>query len=133
MKLESTAIAELVGALDWPEFFLDGACAGMDPTLFDDEDRRKSNQAKRICQGCPVQTDCAQWGISNEYSGIWGGLDAKDRARARRGKGKFITMEKRREDVKWLQDMYSNKTAEELARKYGTSVRTIYRWRKKVA
>ena len=122
-------LAELAEAIRWPVFLSEGACVGVsDPTLFDDEDAQKTIEAKKICKGCPVQTDCADWGIKNEDSGIWGGMDAKDRQK-RRGKAKFITVEKRREDLNWLRDMLEDKPVAELAAKYGKTERTIYRWR----
>ena len=122
-------LAEFAEAMKWPTFLSDGKCVGADPTLFDDEDAQKTIVAKQICAGCPVKKQCAQWGIENEDSGIWGGLDDKDRRKARRGKGKFTTLEKRREDLNWLLDMLGDKPVAELAAKYGKTERTIYRWR----
>lgn len=131
MNVEQNKISELVGALEWPKFLLDGDCTGMDPTMFDDEDRKKTVQAKKICRECPVQALCADWAIANEPSGVWGGLDSKDLAKARRGKRKFITLEKRRENIEWVQDMCSDRPAHDLAKKYDKTERTIYRWREK--
>ena len=133
MKSEhNDLISELAAAMKWPEFLKQGACVGTpDPRLFDDEDHKKTSVAKKICSKCPVQEQCAQWGIENEDSGIWGGMDGKDRAKARRGKRKFVSMEKRRENLEWLQDIWSDKPAADLAIKYGKTERTIYRWRDK--
>ena len=131
MNVDLNVISELVGALEWPKFLLDGDCTGMDPTIFDDEDRKKTVRAKKVCNGCPVQMLCADWAIANEPSGVWGGLDSKDLAKARRGKRKFVTLEKRREDLEWVQDMCSDKPAYDLAIKYEKTERTIYRWREK--
>ena len=104
MQSEHNELLAELAAMQWPTFLSEGDCIGKDPTLFDDEDHKKSVMAKRICDKCPVKAQCAQWGIDNEDAGIWGGLDDKDRAKARRGKRKFVTMEKRRENLEWLQD-----------------------------
>lgn len=107
----------------------DGDCVGEDSRIFDDEDPGLTFKAKRICSDCPVQQQCAAWGIANEPSGVWGGLDTKDLQKARKGRRKFVPMEKRHEDLDWISDMWSDKPASELARKYGKTERTIYRWR----
>lgn len=126
-------LADLAASIKWPTFLSNGACVGStDPTLFDDEDPTKTVIAKAICRQCPVKQQCAEWGIANEPSGVWGGMDEADRVKARRGKRKFISIEKRREDLEWLGDMLSEKSATELAEKYGKTERTIYRWRKRL-
>lgn len=45
------------------------------------------NYAKRICRGCPHQSECAEWGIYNETHGIWGGLVSRERLKIRRQRG----------------------------------------------
>jgi len=40
--------------------------------------------AKSICRRCPHQAECAEWGIQNEYFGIWGGITEGERRRIRR-------------------------------------------------
>ena len=132
MQSELSELLAEIAAIKWPTFLSDGDCVGTDPTLFDDEDYRKTIAAKKICSECPVLKQCAAWGIENEDAGIWGGLDDKDRAKARRGKRKFVSLEKRWENLEWRQDMLSEKSASELAVKYGKTERTIYRWRNKI-
>ncbi len=39
-----------------------------------------------ICQQCQHQFECAEWGISKEKWGIWGGLTAKQREAMRRSR-----------------------------------------------
>lgn len=131
MQSEQSELLAEIAAMKWPTFLSDGDCVGTDPTLFDDEDHKKSIVAKKICSDCLVQKQCATWGIENEDAGIWGGLDSKDRAKARRGQRKFVTLEKRWENLEWRQDMLSEKSKAELALKYGKTERTIYRWRNK--
>ena len=39
------------------------------------------DQAKAICQSCPVITECATWALkTREPYGVWGGLSEDDRA-----------------------------------------------------
>ena len=45
-------------------------------------------QAKKICNTCVHQNDCALWGIENERHGMWGGLTPRER-RTMRGKSKI--------------------------------------------
>lgn len=40
--------------------------------------------AKRICAGCPVQTNCLEWAVKHEESGIWGGTTERERERLTR-------------------------------------------------
>jgi WhiB family redox-sensing transcriptional regulator len=63
-----------------------GACVGTDPELFF-PDRgnqiEKVAQAKAICAGCTVRTECLSYALSMGRSllGIWGGLTDHERAR----------------------------------------------------
>lgn len=43
--------------------------------------------AKKLCQGCPVASECLQFALANnEVFGIWGGLTYKERARLKGNK-----------------------------------------------
>lgn len=38
------------------------------------------NQAKRICAGCPVRTECLAEALDNEVEwGVWGGMTERER------------------------------------------------------
>ena len=39
--------------------------------------------ARKLCRGCPVQTECLTWALENKEAGIWGGTTEPQRARAR--------------------------------------------------
>jgi hypothetical protein len=39
--------------------------------------------ALEICKSCPVQIQCAEYGIKHESEGIWGGLTSTTRAKIR--------------------------------------------------
>ena len=67
---------------DWR---LRGACLTGDPDLFfpissGGPGQARTEQARRICRGCPVRAPCLDWAIDVGVSdGIWGGLDAPER------------------------------------------------------
>jgi WhiB family transcriptional regulator, redox-sensing transcriptional regulator len=50
------------------------------------------NEARAICQACPVRTDCLEWALAvGDWVGIWGGKTVDERreiqrSRARRGR-----------------------------------------------
>lgn len=49
------------------------------------ERRLMVSTAKEVCNRCPVQNQCADYGLAaNEDYGIWGGLTAEDRKTLRR-------------------------------------------------
>ncbi|MFF7190420.1 WhiB family transcriptional regulator [Streptomyces sp. NPDC008222] len=63
------------------------ACRGMDSSAFfspygerGNKKREREWAAKRVCERCPVQSDCAQFAISTgEIYGVWGGLTESQR------------------------------------------------------
>ncbi len=82
-----------------PEFMRDyykvcwerAACAGTDVEAFYEE---KSGVARplnivlrKICGGCEIKSECAEFAIKHEMHGFWGGLSPSDRVEIRR-KGK---------------------------------------------
>jgi hypothetical protein len=42
------------------------------------------NAAKKECHRCPSERDCADYGLHWDVSGVWGGLDEKQRKRLRK-------------------------------------------------
>ena len=71
----------LTGALDlsWQDA---GACQYTDPDLGIPEKGGSTREAKRICQGCPVQARCLEYALDNEIMfGIWGGKSPQQRRR----------------------------------------------------
>ena len=73
-----------------PEQFESPACATVGGDFwFPEKDAGSYNTvemvtAKSICRTCPHRTECAEWGITKELHGIWGGLTPKDRIAIRR-------------------------------------------------
>lgn len=51
------------------------ACAsGHDPDMWFDPSRRE--QARRVCDTCPVRLECLQEGLGNRRNeGVWGGVE----------------------------------------------------------
>ena len=70
-----------------PEWMARKACVGVDPDMFFcDENKRESvDDAKAICETCPVVSECLSWAYStgSDY-GIFGGMTAKERRKLRR-------------------------------------------------
>jgi WhiB family redox-sensing transcriptional regulator len=66
------------------EWRLDALCAETDPEAFFPEKGGSTRDAKRVCSGCPVRTQCLEFALSNdERFGIWGGLSERERRRVR--------------------------------------------------
>ena len=60
-------------------------CAETDPEAFFPEKGGSTREAKKICTGCEVRTECLEYALSNdERFGIWGGLSERERRRLRR-------------------------------------------------
>lgn len=71
-----------------PEWTLAALCLQVDPELFFPEKGGpgSAREAKRICAGCPVKSECLADALSrDERNGIWGGLTRDERRRLRRG------------------------------------------------
>jgi len=79
-------------------FMKKAACRGMDAELFMPVrgENLKIRAAKKICQFCPVQTDCAEYGLQlatmYDTHGIFGGLTRSEREMVLRERGrKMVT------------------------------------------
>jgi WhiB family redox-sensing transcriptional regulator len=63
---------------------LDALCAETDPEAFFPEKGGSTREAKRVCLGCSVRTECLEFALDNdERFGIWGGLSERERRRVR--------------------------------------------------
>jgi WhiB family transcriptional regulator, redox-sensing transcriptional regulator len=66
------------------------ACRDADPDLFfpistTGPALHQVDQAKRICQACPVRTPCLNWALDHgQVTGIWGGKTEEERIVIRR-------------------------------------------------
>ncbi len=62
-------------------------CLGVDPELFFPERGASTREAKEVCRGCVVRTDCLEYALANgEKFGIWGGLSERERRKVRRSR-----------------------------------------------
>jgi WhiB family redox-sensing transcriptional regulator len=60
---------------------------GVDPELFFPERGSSTREAKEVCRGCVVRTECLEFAIANgEKFGIWGGMSERERRRVRRAR-----------------------------------------------
>jgi WhiB family redox-sensing transcriptional regulator len=71
--------------VSWQERAL---CAQTDPEAFFPEKGGSTREAKKICTGCEVRSECLEYALLNdERFGIWGGLSERERRRRRRASG----------------------------------------------
>jgi WhiB family redox-sensing transcriptional regulator len=69
---------------DWQ---VHAACRGLGASVFFHPDnergkskRRREDQAKAICAGCPVRKPCLDWALDvGEFHGVWGGTSPEER------------------------------------------------------
>lgn len=57
-------------------------CRGVDPVIFHPANEDDAEEAKGICELCPVREPCLEYAIaSREKDGIWGGMTTRERRR----------------------------------------------------
>lgn len=67
---------------EWQERAL---CAQTDPEAFFPEKGGSTREAKRICQGCEVRSECLEYALAHdERFGIWGGLSERERRKLKK-------------------------------------------------
>jgi len=82
LQLLTPAEEEDGTALSWQEQSL---CAQTDPEAFFPEKGGSTREAKRICVGCEVKSECLEYALAHdERFGIWGGLSERERRRLKR-------------------------------------------------
>ena len=84
-KTVASKLASLEADARWQD---KAACKGMDPIIFFGpehaetvkEKRDREDQAKAVCEICPVKKDCLEYALdAREPYGIWGGLTELER------------------------------------------------------
>src|SRR6478736_5262185 len=59
-------------------------CLGVDPDLFFPERGASTKEAKAVCGGCEVKSECLEYALRHgEKFGIWGGMSERERRRFR--------------------------------------------------
>jgi WhiB family redox-sensing transcriptional regulator len=68
--------------LAWQERAL---CAQTDPEAFFPEKGGSTREAKKVCLGCDVRSECLEYALGHdERFGIWGGLSERERRRLKK-------------------------------------------------
>ena len=58
------------------------ACRGLDPAIFYPVSDEEAEQAKSVCDLCPVQSTCLEHALGiREKEGVWGGRTERERRR----------------------------------------------------
>ena len=58
------------------------ACRGIDPDVFYPATDEEADEAKAVCDQCPVRQLCLEHALaSRERDGVWGGLTERERRR----------------------------------------------------
>ena len=77
--------------LDWstwptpPPWMRDALCAQTDPESFFPEKGGSTREAKKVCVGCEVRSECLEYALANdERFGIWGGLSERERRKLKK-------------------------------------------------
>jgi WhiB family redox-sensing transcriptional regulator len=65
------------------------ACRGIDPEVFHPVSEEDAEEAKAICELCPVRQPCLEHAlVRREREGVWGGLTERERRRILRQRRK---------------------------------------------
>lgn len=81
-------LVDLLAALaeeDGPAWQERALCAQTDPEAFFPCKGGSVREAKRICQGCEVRSECLEYAIAHdERFGIWGGMTERERRKIKK-------------------------------------------------
>jgi hypothetical protein len=70
-----------------PKLFDGANCRGIDTEIFyppkEKFDPSEERLFTRMCNNCPVQQACLEWGLAHERYGVWGGTTPPMRSRIR--------------------------------------------------
>jgi WhiB family transcriptional regulator, redox-sensing transcriptional regulator len=82
LLISNTDIAEDQVELSWQERAL---CAQTDPEAFFPEKGGSTREAKKVCVGCDVRSECLEYALAHdERFGIWGGLSERERRKLKK-------------------------------------------------
>lgn len=63
-----------------------GNCVGLDPDMFFPGSGEPVAEAKAVCAGCAVRSECLGYALDhNQEFGVWGGLTVRERRAVRAG------------------------------------------------
>ena len=79
------------------KWMADGNCASRPPSLFFPSDGVGVEAAKRVCEGCPVQSMCLEYAIEHRIDhGVWGGTSERQRRRIIKARAAEVAVPRRR-------------------------------------
>ncbi|MEU5695409.1 WhiB family transcriptional regulator [Actinosynnema sp. NPDC020468] len=82
---EPVGFADLFDATDEQDWQERALCAQTDPEAFFPEKGGSTREAKRICLGCEVRSECLEYALQHdERFGIWGGLSERERRKLKK-------------------------------------------------
>ncbi|WP_156756712.1 WhiB family transcriptional regulator [Actinokineospora pegani] len=82
---ELEALAGLLDESEEQEWQERALCAQTDPEAFFPEKGGSTREAKRICLGCEVRSECLEYALAHdERFGIWGGLSERERRKLKK-------------------------------------------------
>jgi WhiB family redox-sensing transcriptional regulator len=82
---ELGVLTELFDATDEQDWQERALCAQTDPEAFFPEKGGSTREAKRICLGCEVRSECLEYALAHdERFGIWGGLSERERRKLKK-------------------------------------------------
>ncbi|MEU6152274.1 WhiB family transcriptional regulator [Actinosynnema sp. NPDC047251] len=82
---EPAALIDLFDATDEQDWQERALCAQTDPEAFFPEKGGSTREAKRICLGCEVRSECLEYALQHdERFGIWGGLSERERRKLKK-------------------------------------------------
>lgn len=88
-------LPDLEDLLHRPAWQQRAACRDSDPQVFFPTDGTTLAEARRICAGCAVRTQCAEFALGHSLlKGIWAGESERARARRRAESGRVATPER---------------------------------------
>ncbi len=82
---ELDVLADMFDVAEEQEWQERALCAQTDPEAFFPEKGGSTREAKRICQGCEVRSECLEYALAHdERFGIWGGLSERERRKLKK-------------------------------------------------
>ncbi len=82
---EPAVLTDLFDATDEQDWQERALCAQTDPEAFFPEKGGSTREAKRICLGCEVRSECLEYALQHdERFGIWGGLSERERRKLKK-------------------------------------------------
>lgn len=84
-EAELDVLADMFDVAEEQQWQERALCAQTDPEAFFPEKGGSTREAKRICQGCEVRTECLEYALQHdERFGIWGGLSERERRKLKK-------------------------------------------------